>query len=252
MRYTYVENGLLKIDYAKWFASDDFAKKMGLMTNKSDAQKRLESLDKTTEGAGNDVVEIVVVLDSSGSMGGLKKETIENYNNFVKEQQALPGKANLRLIKFSSHTVVGAANDLSKAELLTDASYLPNGWTALYDAIGVAFDELNRINPKYAILVILTDGEENYSRKTNRWHVTSAISLAQAKGWRIVYLGANQDAFHEASKIGISPVYTQGYSADAHGLLQAKNFASASTLQYRGSVSNMASDEELIKLKSTA
>lgn len=46
-------------------------------------------------------------------------------------------------------------------------------------------------------------------------------------GWQFIYLGANQDAFLEAGKLGISPSMTFGYAATGAGVQTAYATASA-------------------------
>ena len=51
-----------------------------------------------------------------------------------------------------------------------------------------------------AMVIILTDGEENSSLTYTSAHVSDLVNL---KPWKFVYLGANQDAVLAASELGI-------------------------------------------------
>ena len=47
-----------------------------------------------------EAVEIVVIMDRSGSMSSVRDEAIGGFNNFLANQQALPGAANLTVVQF--------------------------------------------------------------------------------------------------------------------------------------------------------
>merc|ERR1712110_1058357 len=106
--------------------------------------------------------------------------------------------------------------------------------TALYDAIGETLT--NYENESDNIMVILTDGEENSSRKWTQKMVQDKISkFTDEKGWIFHYLGANQDAWAVGSSIGIrDKKFTTTYSADDGGFDHAFAQNSAQTKGYRG------------------
>ena len=79
---------------------------------------------------------------------------------------------------------------------------MARGQTALYDAIGLAVETMdniflkhkkNTINFNYIIL-IMTDGMENGSKKYNRTKIKEIIKLKKELGWEIKFMGANQNA----------------------------------------------------------
>jgi len=89
--------------------------------------------------------------------------------------------------------------------VLTGDTFVPRGGTSLLDAMGQVLKmELS----DDAMIIILTDGEENSSRMYTSAHVKDLVSL---KPWKFVYLGANQDAVLTASNIGIKT--SLGYDA---------------------------------------
>lgn len=114
---------------------------------------------------------IAVVLDNSGSMGIIKKQTIEGFNTFLKAQKEAEGEATITLAEFPTNPdmgnivqpitpwqpnvlIGGVLNDGRKsaspvqikvdyefmpvkaAPFLTDETYLPQTMTPLLDTIG--------------------------------------------------------------------------------------------------------------------
>jgi len=47
-----------------------------------------------------DLAEIVFILDRSGSMSGLEKDTIGGYNSFLETQRKAPGEAHVTTVLF--------------------------------------------------------------------------------------------------------------------------------------------------------
>src|SRR5262245_38340027 len=142
--------------------------------------------------------DITVVLDRSGSMGALVDDTVHGFNHFVRVQQQVPGGAVLTLVEFSTECqTIHRATPIGEVPPLV---FHPGGGTALLDAVGqtigdtaqrlTALDEAER--PPQVLFVIITDGEENSSRRFSRQAVLDLIQEKQAEGWQFVFLGANQ------------------------------------------------------------
>lgn len=172
-------------------------------------------------------VDIIILLDRSGSMQSIKHETINGYNNFLLEQRKLKSNAFLTLIQFDDRYQIDyEAVDLNKVEVLNYDTYIPRGLTALLDAIGKTIKLLNKRYkavkkgniPDKTIFVIITDGLENNSTKYTRDEIFKKIRKNENKnGWEFVFLGANQDAIVEANKYGIPAKRAMTYASDALG-----------------------------------
>ncbi|NMC69277.1 MAG: VWA domain-containing protein [Myxococcales bacterium] len=171
--------------------------------------------------------EIAIVLDCSGSMDAIRDDAVGAFNAFLREQQGQPGDARLTLVLFHHSVRVAARGvDLRRARPLDRASFVPNGGTALLDAVGWTVDDLaTRIldlpeeeRPERVVVAILTDGRENSSRHYTRDAIFSRIRLrTEVDGWTFVYLGADQDAFDEARSIGIPDERSSVYAATGAG-----------------------------------
>lgn len=183
--------------------------------------------------------EIIVIADESGSMGPLTKDANGSFDSFVKEQREVEGEARLTLVKFSSGPdsprKIYQALDIQKAEGL---NLNANGMTALYDAIGVTItQQASRIAlEKWAdlvVVVILTDGEENYSKEYTLDAIKALTAVQEANGWKFIYLMSNQDAFAAAQRMGSSGAHAMSHAASSKGTQDSYAFASARTRSFR-------------------
>lgn len=181
-------------------------------------------------------VEIVAILDRSGSMSSIKDDAIGGFNTFLEAQKKDPSPANISVVLFDDkYELLYDDVPLSMAKPLTDKTYVPRGMTALNDAIGRTLTRLFEDNPKRAILCILTDGFENSSQEFTSPQVKELITRAQNRDWQVVYLAANQDAFAVGNQqYGISLNTISNFDATAAGTKAAYRGLVASVSNYRG------------------
>lgn len=175
------------------------------------------------------LTEIVFILDESGSMSGLEKDTVGGFNSFIGRQRNVEGEALVSVVLFSgSSKVLYDRTELSKIKPMTEAMYCPEGCTALLDAVGNAVNHIRTIHkyareedlPEKTVFVITTDGEENSSREFTYRKVKELIERQQKDcGWEFIFLGANIDAGEEAARIGIDPDQSVQYECDSAGTL---------------------------------
>src|SRR5690606_35236450 len=114
-------------------------------------------------------------------------------------------------------------------------TFVPRGSTALLDAVGDTIDRLGRRfasapddqKPGHVAVAILTDGEENSSRRYT-WHdIAGRISHQTEKyQWDFLFLGAGPDAIATAAKMHIHAANSARYSPDAAGQSSASKGAS--------------------------
>jgi len=164
---------------------------------------------------------ITVILDRSGSMEPINKDTCGGLNTFIEEQRKAPGRATMTLVRFNG-TYEMDYLDKPIADVKPIASLYPMGGTALYDAIGKTIDELGgRLSrlpeaerPGKVVVVIVTDGEENASKSFTAEQVRSRVEHQRhVYNWQFVFLGANQDAITNAKQLGISAANSADFSA---------------------------------------
>ncbi len=189
-------------------------------------------MSKTTQDNRKKIkADITFILDRSGSMEAIRDTTIKGFNRFLREQQeGIPG-ARMTLIRFDhEYEVVYKAKKISKVPPLDRETFVPRGVTALLDAIGRGIKETRARHkamkkeerPEKVIFVILTDGYENASREYSRKQIFEMIRKKEEKrGWRFIFLGANQDAIHEASTLGIHAQQAMTFAPTAKGTVNA-------------------------------
>jgi hypothetical protein len=181
--------------------------------------------------------EIIVLADESGSMHALKDDANGAFANFLSEQRDVPGEARVTLVKFASEvTTVYQGIEVKSAPKL---DLRPSGNTALYDALGETMNkQRDRIaNEKWADLVIFvvsTDGQENASREFTLAGVKAMITMAEASGWKFIWLMSNQDAMETARNMGSMSMHTMSKAASSAGERQSYSYASAETRTLRG------------------
>lgn len=178
-----------------------------------------------------DLAEIACVIDRSGSMQRVRDDAIGGFNSFLHEQKQESGQANLTLVLFNhEYEIVHSGRDLQQAPELTKDTYVPQGTTAMLDAVGRTIDDIgNRLasmnedeRPHKVIVAILTDGLENASKDYTRDRIKKMIAHQQEHyGWEFFFLAANMDAVREAKGINISAACAIEYASNAEGTADA-------------------------------
>ncbi len=171
--------------------------------------------------------DITIVLDRSGSMQSIKKETIKGFNGFISSQLKMKINARITLVQFDNeYELLYEAVKLKHVNELNDDTYIPRGMTALLDAIGrtvkLTRDRYKQAKkekrPDKVLFVIITDGQENNSTSYNRDMIFKKIKKMEDKhSWEFIFLGANQDAIAEAHNYGINAKRAMTFAADAIG-----------------------------------
>lgn len=176
----------------------------------------------------NDLTELVFILDRSGSMHGLEKDTIGGFNSVLERNKALPGDANITTILFDHRfTILHDRQPIRSVAPITERDYSPAGMTALLDAVGQAIRKIDNVMAHTAEdyragkvqFVIITDGLENASKEYSAQRVKQMIRDRQDReGWDFLFLGANMDAIAVAEDMGIQADRAVTAMADAPGV----------------------------------
>lgn len=191
---------------------------------------------------------ITVVLDRSGSMGPIAKDTIGGFNTFLTDQKKDPAdEARLTLVQFDhEYNVIHSNMLLADVPELTAETYKPHGNTALLDAIGrtiattgqtlSAMPENER--PEAVVVVVITDGEENASREYTKAQVAEMVKLqTEVYKWQFLFLGANIDAIQAGAAVGVGYANSMNYQPTSGGMDVLLRDVSSNVKSYRSSKS---------------
>jgi len=179
-------------------------------------------------------MEIICILDRSASMQHLTQEVINSFNNFIKEQKKIEGKANVTLVLFDDKIETPFQRvSLKKFKKINEETYYTRGMTSLYDAIGQTLNNEIFKDKKKAIVLIQTDGQENASQEFNNESVKKLVEEKKGKGWDFLFLGANIDSFAVGSSFGLTENDTIDFAATAKGLSDSYMQMSTRTVAYR-------------------
>ena len=174
-----------------------------------------------------DLTRMIFVLDKSGSMSGLEKDTIGGFNSLIEKQRKESGEARVTTVLFNDRVAFVHDNaDIKDVPLLTSKEYYVCGCTAMLDAIGSvikkaeADDATTSENEKAekTVVIITTDGMENASRHYSDREVKQMIKKEEEKyGWEFLFLAANIDAVETAERYGIRRERAANYNATKEG-----------------------------------
>ncbi|OYX45741.1 MAG: hypothetical protein B7Y90_18360 [Alphaproteobacteria bacterium 32-64-14] len=189
----------------------------------------------------NPAIHSYILLDRTGSMEPIWSEALSSVNAYADGLASLDGgprvDADITLAVFDAQDglqfdVLRNTIDASAWKDVTTNEVSPRGMTPLYDAIGKIVSLAEKDRPEKAIIVIMTDGEENSSQEMTNASARAALDRVRAKGWEVVFLGAEFSNFDDAVGVGQTSSRNMAVSkdslADSMGRLaqKSKDYAS--------------------------
>lgn len=173
------------------------------------------------------LTELIFILDRSGSMYGLEKDTIGGYNSMLEKQKNIQGECKITTVLFNHKTeVIHNRVDMNEVRKLTEKDYEVYGNTALLDAVGESIQNMISVErhtkeeyqAEKILFVIITDGMENSSREYSLSQIKSMIENQRKNyNWEFIFLGANIDSIETARNLGIDEDNAVNYHADKKG-----------------------------------
>lgn len=172
------------------------------------------------------MIELVFILDESGSMRGLEKDTIGGFNSTIDKQKKEDGECLVSTVCFSNgQRVIHDRVNLRDVKELTENDYRPCGSTALIDTVASSIKHIKMVHkyireedrPDKTMFIITTDGMENASHKYSLAETKRMIEECKEKGWEFIFLAANIDAYETARDYGFDEGSTVNYVNDEEG-----------------------------------
>lgn len=155
---------------------------------------------------------VCFVIDESGSMYNAVEDVKGGFKKIIEEQKAnTVGTCAVSMYTFSDspvkHYILKDVNEID-----SNLNFSPCGSTALNDAVGTAIDEIGKVlasmdeseRPAANLIVIMTDGGENYSKEYSIEQVREKIKHQTDKyNWTFMYLGADITSSDIADTLGV-------------------------------------------------
>ena len=187
---------------------------------------------------------IAILLDRSGSMSRIASDMEGGLKTFLNEQKLVPGDLTISLTQFDDkYTPIFVRRDVNDVE---DIKIVPRGSTALIDSAYQMIKDVDENlkslpeeeKPEKVLFLIITDGEENASTNFKLSDLKELITKQETEqNWTFVYIGANQDAFLNASSYGISTDFALNYEANTAGVNTMYSSVSEATTSFRTTTS---------------
>ena len=157
-------------------------------------------------------INLVFVIDKSGSMYSSKEDVVGGFDKTIAEQKKdKDGKVTVSLFTFNEKVreeYLGIdINDITKFH------YSPDGMTAMNDGIGTAIDKVgewlyekdknDEELPGKTLVVVMTDGMENASKEYTLKQVQDKIKEQTEKySWEFIYMGTDITTSKAADDLG--------------------------------------------------
>ena len=172
-------------------------------------------------------LDVVFILDRSGSMGGQEENTISSFNEYLAKEKKNKYKTNITTVLFSdNYSILHDREDVKKVKRLTEEDYYVGVCTALYDALGNTIHSFEKKDTDKVLFIIITDGYENASKEYKKDDIKKLIK--KHKDYEFVYIGADIDSYAAGNDIGIRSSNIANFRKDKKGT--AKVFRAVETL----------------------
>ena len=192
----------------------------------------------------NDVTELVLILDRSGSMSSCARSTVDCFNDFIeKQKQENSGAVYVSVVLFNQgREVLYNRVGLYEVRPLTVGEFRASGGTALYDALASGIHHIGKAY-KYArpdeapgktIFVVITDGAENSSRLYTLEETRKMVEREiREYGWEFLFFGANPQAKEVAQALGFKEENAVDYICDEIGSTQTYDALNSFVSEFR-------------------
>lgn len=167
----------------------------------------------------NEKMDLIFIMDRSGSMMGSQKDTIGGFNSFIQQEIKKELDTRVTTILFDNeYEILYKRKPIHEVKELTEKEYWVRGTTALLDAIGKTINTLDKEIDNKTLVVIMTDGYENASREYTKQQIQNLIAN---HNWEFIYIGADIDSYSEAANYGFKRSRIANYRKSKQGVKDA-------------------------------
>lgn len=160
--------------------------------------------------------DLIFILDKSGSMYDIQKDTIDGFNSFIDREKREHPNTLVTLVLFDTqYKILYTRKPISQVEKLTSEDYYASGCTALLDAIGTTINKVDKLTSDKVLFVITSDGLENSSVE---YSYESIKSMIKSHNWEFIFIGADIDSYDVADSIGIRRSRSGNYTKSNRGV----------------------------------
>lgn len=160
-------------------------------------------------------LDVVFILDKSGSMSGSEENTISSFNEYLEREKKNKYNTFVSTVLFSdNYNYLHKRESIKNIKKLTNRDYYVGGCTALYDALGNTINYFKKVETNKVLFIIITDGYENASREYDKRKITKLIKNS---GFEFIYVGADIDSYAAGSSIGIKRENIANFKKNSKG-----------------------------------
>ena len=163
----------------------------------------------------DEMVDLIFIMDRSGSMMGSEMDTIGGFNSFIQKEIKNEKNNKVTTVLFDhEYEMLYKRKPIHQVDKLTEKEYWVRGSTALLDAIGKTINTLDKEIDNKALVVIMTDGYENASCEYSKQQIANLINN---HNWEFIYIGADIDSYSEARNFGFKKSRIANYQKTRQG-----------------------------------
>jgi hypothetical protein len=150
-----------------------------------------------------------ILLDRSGSMSSLWTEALSSINAYVRKLAEDNVDTGVTVATFDTNTTGNLGFDIIRDRItprtfrwVSPEDATPRGGTPLNDAVARIVSLAKAGNYDKVAIIIMTDGHENSSRECTVQQAKALLDECRAKGWQVIFLGANFDNAAQSAGYG--------------------------------------------------
>lgn len=164
-----------------------------------------------------------ILIDASTSMAKIQRTVETSFNDYLDTLREQPAEVRASVGTFANQfKAIAVGVPLMQVPYLTRETYQPNGNTLLYDSLARAILMLDGqlAERDRALVVIVTDGQDNISSEFTEDEIADMVRLRVATGrWTFIFIGPDKSV---GVRLGIDNLMRLGSGADGFASAMAQ------------------------------